>query len=79
MLININGNIENVLSSDYDAGIFDFINLVEKYMGQEFKSLLENEIDRLYDTIEDLKEEIDYLRDEADSLDECVEDRVGGD
>ena len=72
MLININGNIENVLSSDDGIDIFDFIDLVEKYMGQESKSLLENEINRLHNTIEDLEETIDYLGDERDSLNEQI-------
>ncbi len=75
MLININGTIENVLSSDDGIDILDFIDLVEKYMGQEAKSLLENEINRLYSTIEDLEEEISYLGDEIDSLNE----QIGGD
>lgn len=75
MLININGNMENVLSSDDGIDIFDFIDLVEKYMGQESKSLLENEINRFYNTIKDLEEEIDYLGDEIDSLN----DQISGD
>ena len=77
MLININGNIEHVLTTDDGADIFDFVDLVEKYMGQESKSLLETEINRLYDTIEDLEEEIGYLSDGIDSLNERIEDIDG--
>lgn len=79
MLININGNIEHILPSEDDVDIYDFISLVEKYMGQESKSLLENKINHFYDIIEDLEEEIGSLVDEIDSLNERIEDQIGGD
>ena len=79
MLININGNIEHILPSEDDIDIYDFISLVGKYMGQESKSLLENKINRFYDIIEDLEEEIGSLVDEIDSLNERIEDQDGGD
>lgn len=69
MILSVNGNNENVKFDEQGTmDLFDFADLVEKYMGHESYKYYTESLVSLFDYIEQVEDEINVLQDELEDL-----------